>query len=54
VAEIFQDLGCGFALRQAQQATAFLGLKTAIPCVVHIISFEQMGPMTAHYVQFLK
>ena len=37
IAEISQDLGCGFALREAQQTTAFLDLKAAIFRGVHTI-----------------
>jgi hypothetical protein len=39
MAEISQDLGCGFASLRAQQATAFSGLKAAILCVVYAIFF---------------
>jgi hypothetical protein len=38
LAEISQELGPRLALRHAQQATAFLGLKSAIFGVVHINS----------------
>jgi hypothetical protein len=37
LAEISQQLGSRLALRHAQQATAFLGPKSAIFNVVHII-----------------
>src|ERR1700716_2580359 len=37
-AEISQDLGCGLALRQRQQTTAFLGLTAAVFCGVHAIT----------------
>jgi hypothetical protein len=38
MAEISQDLGGGFALRQAKQTTAFLGLTAAVFCGVHAIA----------------
>jgi hypothetical protein len=37
LAEVSQELGLRLALRPAQQATAFLGPKSAIFNVVHII-----------------